>query len=114
MVNRSRVPDPERPGLAGGPIPGRDGHPDWFDPKPEGPFHLIFFFKAIVFHLGSAFMVNIFKWVPECGGKELDFDGHSFGVVNANDKELWTFEFLHNFAKRGIFVLGLRDQGVGI
>ena len=85
--------DPERPGL--------HEELEWFDPRPSGDGWVCIPAQenAVVFDLGTCFLVNIYKWVNWDTGERKEFDGHFHGVINCNNRELFTFLFLDDFAR---------------
>ena len=94
--------DPERPGLED------SVDLEWFDPRPSGDFWKMRLSreKAIVFDVGSCFFVTVYKWVNSETGQVIHFDGHSHGVINRNNKELFTFSFLDGFPRDFLKVAG--------
>jgi hypothetical protein len=82
---------------------GSNGYEDWSDPQPDGESWILELVRpqAIVLHSGSCWLVNVYAWRNTATRKLQPFDGHSHGVINASDSELFTFEFLRHFL-RGI------------
>jgi hypothetical protein len=86
---------------------GSNGHANWGDPKPDGPWTQHLYLDkngdpsvAIVLDLHSSFLVNLHCWKNNETGAVIHFDGHCKGVINANNHELFTFEFLHQFLRQ--------------
>ena len=73
----------------------------WSDPRPgEGWSPHKVAAKALVLDHGSCKLVTLSQWSR--GESIQRFDGHTHGVINANNRVLFTFDFLHQFARQSL------------